>query len=513
MGTPITLKTMKADTRDAAIDTLAKTWPLNARQVYSEVRDTQHLNITYQGVHKVLNQLVKEKIAVTQDRKYELDASWIKSLRKFAETADKNYSKAEIAPHLEIGTGSSVEKDAFTAGKEAAEKALKQIRVNRELQLTLVFSSNIYEKEYNEVLKGIRAITKDTPLAGCSTVGEIKDRPLKKSVVVAIFAADKEIFSAETISLPVTAEHYAGSGFKECLDYLEKKAPFGRGFPNIGLIFFPGYTKERGMQTIAPKFLEEFNTRCSDPFSIVGCVAGDDWAFNTTAQFCDEKAMDDIITFVTIRTTLKFGIRRAHGFNATSEARYKLKVENDLITKIAKIQNGKIAEFKPAVDVYVKETGIPLGELKECLPLFIRELLAKLDKTLPITRVVDGMHGFPCIISGKSMRFSSPFANGDIVQISNTTPTDIIRATKNAIHEAEASGGVKNPVAVVLFSCASLECMLNSHQVNEIEKIKTGNLSNVPIFGCYNQGEIGPMAVPQGSGTVVALVFGNELRE
>ena len=99
MGTPITLKTMKADTRDAVIDTLAKTWPLNARQVYSEVRDTQHLNITYQGVHKVLNQLVKEKIAVTQDRKYELDAAWIKSLRKFAETADKNYSKSTSAPY------------------------------------------------------------------------------------------------------------------------------------------------------------------------------------------------------------------------------------------------------------------------------------------------------------------------------------------------------------------------------------------------------------------------------
>src|SRR3989338_4150194 len=511
MGTPITLKTMKADTRDAVIDTLAKTWPLNARQVYSEVRDTQHLNITYQGVHKVLNQLVKEKIAVTQDRKYELDAAWIKSLRKFAETADKNYSKSTSAPYLEIGTGSSVEKDAFTAGKEAAEKAIKQIKSKRELQLALVFAASVYEANYEDLLKGVRAITKTAPLAGCTTMGEINDKSLHKSVVVAIFAAEKETFSAETIAMPLEEQYQERNNFTRELQKLEVMAEFKKQMPNLGIVFFPGYEKENGMKVIAPTFLSEYANKFSTPFPIIGCLAGDDWAFNKTYQFFNAKALTDTVVFVAIKTKLAFGIRRVHGLKPVNTSQYKLRVKNCLVTEMAKIQDNKIYKYAPVLDLYIRETGITLKTLQDSVPLFLRELIGQ-NRTPTITRLNDGAHGYPTFIEGKAIRFDNAFNDGDMVQITRTTPEEIVTTTRNSITEATKIGKIGKIAGVLLISCASLEAVLNTHKLNEIERIKPAFM-DIPLFGCYNAGEIGPMAVPQGSGTVVALVFGNELRE
>src|SRR3989338_2976689 len=512
MGTPITLKTMKADTRDAVIDTLAKTWPLNARQVYSEVRDTQHLNITYQGVHKVLNQLVKEKIAVTQDRKYELDASWIKSLRKFAETADKNYSKSTSAPYLEIGTGSSVEKDAFTAGKEAAEKALKQIKSDKKMQLVLVFASGEYEKNYKELLKGIVSITRTAPLSGSTTIGEINNRSLHRTITVTVFCADDEIFRAVPIVLPITQSHYAENSFNDILSLLEKKAGFEKRFPDLGIVFFPGYKRDTGMKAIAPGFLTEFANRFSNAFPLIGGLAGSNWNFDPTVQFCNTERYDDAIIFVCIHTKLKIGVRRLHGYTPLTKHHFKVRTKEGAVTEMAVIEDGKIKGYEPALEVYVRETGLAPKELKKSLPTFIKELIAQ-NKTPPLTRVSDGAHGFPMVIEGNTIRFSNPFNEGDIAQISKTSPEEITETTKRVILEACREGNIRKPLGVLLNFCAAIKAIIDVHGINEIEKIRVGNLSTVPIFGCYNMGEIGPMAVPQGSGTVVALVFGNELRE
>jgi len=513
VGIPTTIN-MKADTRDTIVTILAGKWPLSAKEVYSEVRETQGLNITYQGVHKVLNQLVDERTALIQDRKYLLSTEWIENLKKFAETAEKNYLKNKTQTYLEVGTGSSVEKDAFIAGKEAAGKALKQIKSNKGLRLVLVFASNIYQKAYGELLRGIQSVTKNSPLAGCTTMGgEINNRNLQKSITVMLLAADKNIFDAEVIAVRVSDGHYQGNGFSDVLEELENKAKLRIDFPDIALVFFPGYLKKFGMRAIAPAFLSELNNRFGASFPLVGCLAGDNWVFEETAQFCNYTASSDAIVFVRIKTKINFGIRKLHAYKPVNNNRYKVKIRNAFIVEMAKVKDDKIQKYQPALDVYLKETKMTKQELEGALPLFVRELIAQ-NKAPPITRAIDGAHGYPCFLNEKSLRFDNLFDNGDIINVSKTSPTEILKTTQKTIEEASQIGKVTKPVAALLFSCASLEAILNAHNVNEIEIIKKSSaLQNVPIFGCYNAGEIGPMAVPQGSGTVVALVFGNELRD
>ncbi|HIH20773.1 TPA: hypothetical protein HA244_05895 [Candidatus Micrarchaeota archaeon] len=507
MRIPTTIN-MKADTRDAIVTTLAEKWPLSAKEVYSEVKENQGLNITYQGIHKVLNQLVDERTVVIQDRKYLLSAEWVKTLKKFAETAEKNYLKEKNAPYLQVGTGSSIENDAFYAGREAAEKALKQInhQINNNLRLVLVFASGSYD-DYDEILKGIRSITKSAPLAGCSTLGEINNKRLEKSVTTIVFSADESIFSAKII--PITIPRYnEAKTFEESFKILQQKTKLNQKFPEVGLIFFPGYSRENSFRVLTTEFLREFSNKFSPMFPITGCLSGQ-WSFNTTKQFCNDKIYSDQAVFVAIYTRLKVGTRRSHGYEAISGVRYKLKVRGGIVKEMARIRKGIVGEYKPAREVYTKDSGMTISELT-ALPE-IRALLAQ-NKTLPITRIADSIHGYPAVLTEDGIQFNNTFEDGDIVEISRTTPEKAISATKEAVKEAIAQGSIKSPNFVLLFSCASLLAILEPHNLDEIEKIKK-QLNNVQIAGCYNLAEIGPLSTQQANGTVVALVFGNELRE
>jgi len=505
MGTPITLKTMKADTRDAVIDTLAKTWPLNARQVYSEVRDTQHLNITYQGVHKVLNQLVKEKIAVTQDRKYELDAAWIKSLRKFAETADKNYSKVENVPYLEIGTGSSVEKEAFTAGREAAEKALAKIKFNKTIQLALVFTSVAYEDSFREMIKGIQSVVGKTPLAGCSSMGgEIDNKPLSKSVVVIIFGAAKENFNAETIVFQPGEGYFKNdklAGANGFFDFIE-----GKNF-DCGVIFFPGFMHENKMHAgeAARRFLEMWNIR-GKKIPMIGGIAGDDWRFQKTWMFCENKVLSKEIVFIGIKTKAKFAVGMEHAYEPMNDKVYLTHVDGSFVTEFS-TYNSKPT---PATEVYSRISKIPIKELEKIIPEYIKESISQ-NKNPPLGIENSFLLAFPVLVSGHNMQFEIDFKEGERVRIMKTTPKQMLETSLKTMEVAIKMAEINKLYGALVFPCGVFDLIL-ARSPREIDYLKKKKeFHEIPLAGCYVAGEIGvrnDQHYVRGNGAFVTLVFG-----
>ncbi len=81
-------------------------------------------------------------------------------------------------------TGISLKNDGFQAGKEAATKALGKTGDMRP-QLGLVFASSQYK--YVDVLKGIRSVSGDTPIFGCSSATEFTEEAVQKDSVVCAF--------------------------------------------------------------------------------------------------------------------------------------------------------------------------------------------------------------------------------------------------------------------------------------------------------------------------------------
>ncbi|RLG18217.1 hypothetical protein DRN67_04390 [Candidatus Micrarchaeota archaeon] len=497
--------------RDSILSILARDWPLSAREVYSQVRKTHKLSVTYQGVHKSLRQMVSEGVLLAEDGKYLVNVKWARQMADFGNKIATTYASKAAKTYLEVGVGSSVERDAFQAGKEAATKALKQLKHEKPLQLVLVFSSSIYDVAYEKLLAGVRAVTKKAPLAGCSTFGEIANRPLAKSVAVMLFAADKENFSAQIICLPIKPEQYETGDFKKTAAELERQIKQGGRTPEFGILLTPGYMLFHNLETITPALMEQLIVKTKLPFPLVGGLAGDDWHLERTPLFCEGKAYEEHILLVAIRTKLKFGIAWKHGYSPVSSNKFKIRMDAEgFITEMAKVEKGKPGKWRPCTEVYMKETGISSKELKEITP-FLKEVITQ-NKALPMKRVSNNLLSFPYDVKGTAIRFQKMVSDGDVIQVMRTTADQLESTSPAALQEAFDKAGIQAPAGALFFICAAFECILSNQHRNEIAAMRKGKYKSLPMAGFYSGGEIWSFHQPQASGTTLAVAFGNELR-
>lgn len=66
---------------------------LTAKNIHQSVTSKCNLDITYQGVHKHLQQLVKMEILSKQDELYTLSQTWINSMKKYSELISQQQAK------------------------------------------------------------------------------------------------------------------------------------------------------------------------------------------------------------------------------------------------------------------------------------------------------------------------------------------------------------------------------------------------------------------------------------
>ena len=79
-------------TKKSIISALSEEWPLSAQQIYKKVTEHHPKPVTYQAIHKVLNQLIDEHILAKQNQVYQLNPQWITQIKNFGQTVDHVYS-------------------------------------------------------------------------------------------------------------------------------------------------------------------------------------------------------------------------------------------------------------------------------------------------------------------------------------------------------------------------------------------------------------------------------------
>ena len=92
----------RREIKDAIIRTLTKTWPLNARKLYLEIRKNHSSAVTYQGVHKALGQLKEQQIVSEEKRLYCLNADWVNHLNRFALDLETAFLKKRPVSVLDL---------------------------------------------------------------------------------------------------------------------------------------------------------------------------------------------------------------------------------------------------------------------------------------------------------------------------------------------------------------------------------------------------------------------------
>ncbi|MBN2126919.1 MAG: hypothetical protein JW703_00840 [Candidatus Diapherotrites archaeon] len=78
-------------TKSAIITVLGQEFPLTAKEIHNRLKHEFGLNLTYQSVHKSLNELIEDKIIEKEELKYKLNSNWIKKIVDFGKDLDSKY--------------------------------------------------------------------------------------------------------------------------------------------------------------------------------------------------------------------------------------------------------------------------------------------------------------------------------------------------------------------------------------------------------------------------------------
>ena len=92
MNGPIMAKDQNKDSRQLVIEVLGNKWPLSAREIYRKMVSENGKSITYQAVHKIIVNLLKENIVEKEGSGYKLNMEWIGKLKSFGENLMQKYS-------------------------------------------------------------------------------------------------------------------------------------------------------------------------------------------------------------------------------------------------------------------------------------------------------------------------------------------------------------------------------------------------------------------------------------
>lgn len=78
-------------TKNIIISILSNDWPLETKKIFTTIRKEFGKNISYQGVHKTLNELLIEKILIKQQKCFSINTDWLNKVEEFASKVKSNY--------------------------------------------------------------------------------------------------------------------------------------------------------------------------------------------------------------------------------------------------------------------------------------------------------------------------------------------------------------------------------------------------------------------------------------
>ena len=84
----------KQSTKDCIVSILTAEWPLTAKKLFHAIKKRYGKHVTYQAIHKALQELVDQGSMEKTKEGYRISLGWIKQLHRFTEVVESNnYTK------------------------------------------------------------------------------------------------------------------------------------------------------------------------------------------------------------------------------------------------------------------------------------------------------------------------------------------------------------------------------------------------------------------------------------
>ena len=372
---------------------------------------------------------------------------------------------------LQASVGISQGDDAYAVGANACQDAFDRLEAS-DPSVVLVFSSVEYDQQ--KMLDGVRSVSKETPLVGCSTAGEITtDGPARRhSVAVMALKSDSISFFS---GLGEHIEKSATEAGKAAADAVKGKALQGK---LDAFIMLPDVLAGNGAD-IVRGVLQSLGSH----FPVVGGAAGDDFEFKRTYQYLDGKVYSGAVVCLGLQGNFKMGIGVKHGW-----------IPIGLPKKVTKSIGAVLHELdgKPAIQIYEEYFG------KELASGLRTETLAKLAITYPLGMQVAGSEELlirdPITVDKKgSITCAAEIPEGSDIRLMIGSREEAVKVAKIAAENALAQLEGGKPKAIIIFNCIARNKLFGEHSGDEIDAIQEALGSEVPLIGFYTYGEQAPL--------------------
>ena len=363
--------------------------------------------------------------------------------------------------------------DSFLVGKDVAGKALEKMK-GEKIHLSIVFCSSEYN--YVEVIKGIKEITQNAPLIGCSSAGEFtEERVGKKSVCCALISSNDHKFF-------LGHENQLEKKGREAIKQAAGKFPEAvNNYPHLCCIeLIDGLVKEGEDLTLA------VNSIMGSLVRLIGGAAGDDLKFKETRVFMDNQINSEAITLCLMASEIPVGMGIKHGHKPWSPALNVTKSEGCILYEL---------NNKPAFEVWKKYTrerakeqfDIDVDKLSDSteegsyLIKYEAGLLTGMDYKIrvPLSVNPDG-----------SLNFGCPIPEDTIIKIMESSKDAQIDSAREAAQLAVDSLRGAKVAGALIFDCACRGLILGDDFPKAIKAIGEVIGEDVPFIGFETYGEI-----------------------
>ena len=379
---------------------------------------------------------------------------------------------------INAGVGMSRHHNPNLAGREAAEQALKKAGVSKP-DFVFMFASIGYDQP--SLVRAVREITGDAPLAGCSAEGTINGDDADESnfsVVVTAISSDELQW---TNGLVPGLEDDPRAVGKQLAQHL---------LPNlsadaIGLFVFPdGLT-----DYLEPFFAGLKENLPSDRFlPLWGGGAGNNVSVEEpTYQYCDDEVISGGVSYALLSGKAQAGSAISHGLVPIGSARTVTRSQGNVIYEI---------DGKPAIEV-LKEY-LPEGALAEDRDWMRYAVSLALTTKAPSYMKDEEyvVRGVPAVrMADGSIIVQTEVPEGTSVWFSSRDKEKITSRFDRMARQIKDQLGGERPNLVFQFECFTRGKLLFREQekLQILKRLRQSVGPEVPWAGFYAIGEIGPV--------------------
>jgi hypothetical protein len=369
---------------------------------------------------------------------------------------------------IQAGVGLGVGEDAFSEAVNATKDALRS--AGGQAHLCIVFASSKYNPE--KTLEGVSSVAGNAVVIGCTTAGEITtDGPAKRNSIAVMAINAPEISFTLGVGEDIkSSPRLAGRAVAQ--EVLSKAKEALKAF-----VMIPDVLAGNGAETVRGVL-----DVLGEHMLVVGGAAGDDFKFEKTYQFANNKVLSGAVVGLGMSGNFKLGIGVKHGWLPIGIPRKVTRSEGSVLHEL---------DNKPAISIYDDYFGEQAKELRT-------GTLAQLAITYPLGMKVSGseemlIRDALSVNETGSITCAAEIPEGADIQLMIGSREDAVRVAKEAAVKAiEGLDGGK-PKAVIIFNCIARNKLFGERSGEEISAIQEAIGKDVPLIGFYTYGEQAPL--------------------